>query len=127
MYLHLGQDVVVRWKDIVGIFDLETSSVSRVTKDYLKMAQRSGKVINVSLELPKSFVVCASEKDKAVSVYISQISPATLLRRWAYLPGLSGKLFFRRGRFAAQRAPAGQRAGKKYKKKPGDPGRSIPI
>ncbi len=35
MYLHLGQDVVVRSRDIVGIFDIENTSVSKITKEYL--------------------------------------------------------------------------------------------
>lgn len=80
MYLHLGQDTVVRYCDIIGIFDLDTTTVSKVTRDYLAMAQKSGKIVNVSTELPKSFVVCEEEKDK-VKVYISQLSSSTLLKR----------------------------------------------
>ena len=30
MYLHLGQDVVVRSRDIIGIFDIENTSVSKI-------------------------------------------------------------------------------------------------
>lgn len=41
MYLHLGQYTVVHTGDIVGIFDLDNSSVSRSTKEYLAQA-RSG-------------------------------------------------------------------------------------
>ena len=48
MYLHLGQYTVVRTRDIVGIFDIENSSVSRFTKDYLAQAQKRGWVVNVS-------------------------------------------------------------------------------
>ena len=35
MYLHLGGDVVVRSSDIIGIFDIENTSVSKLTKEYL--------------------------------------------------------------------------------------------
>ena len=82
MYLHLGQDTVVRTKDIIGIFDLDTSSVSKLTREYLAAIEKRGEVINVSMELPKSFVVCRPRrKTEKCRVYISQISSATLLKR----------------------------------------------
>ncbi len=59
MYLHLGQDTLVNTKDIIGVFDLDTSTVSRDTRAYLTGAEKAGKVVNVSMELPKSFVVTA--------------------------------------------------------------------
>ena len=34
MYLHLGQDVVVRSEDVIGIFDMENTSTSRFTKEF---------------------------------------------------------------------------------------------
>lgn len=80
MYLHLGQDTVVLHSDIIGIFDLDTTTVSKVTRNYLAKAQKNGKIINVSMELPKSFILC-QEKDGIQKVYISQISSATLLKR----------------------------------------------
>lgn len=79
MYIHLGQDTVVRKKDIIGIFDLDNATVSKRTRDYLTLAQKQGKVINVSTELPKSFIVCYKEGQQII--YISQISTATLLKR----------------------------------------------
>ena len=76
MYLHLGQNTVVRTKEILGIFDLDTTTVSAKTRAFLKTAQNAGKVISVSQELPKSFILCENG-----NVYISQLSPATLLSR----------------------------------------------
>ena len=58
MYLHLGQNTVVRTASVVGIFDIENTSTSRLTRSYLSQAEKSGQVVNVSTELPKSFVVC---------------------------------------------------------------------
>ncbi|MBR5271880.1 MAG: DUF370 domain-containing protein [Clostridia bacterium] len=81
MYLHLGQDTVVSDGDILGIFDLDTSTVSKVTRDYLTAAEKEGRVVNVSFELPKSFVVCADKKDGKAKVYISPISSSTLKKR----------------------------------------------
>lgn len=88
MYLHLGQDTVIKMDEIVGIFDLETATVSKISRDYLARAQKSGQVVNVSLELPKSFVVCRDETSR-LTVYISQISTATLLKRTGFVEGLS--------------------------------------
>ncbi|WP_322202280.1 extracellular matrix regulator RemB [Acutalibacter intestini] len=79
MYLHLGQDTIVMTQKIVGVFDLDNSTVSKKTRDFLAKAQREGRVITVTNELPKSFIVCAGEERE--TVYLSQMSPATLLRR----------------------------------------------
>lgn len=79
MYLHLGENTVVTTKSILGIFDLDTTTISKNTRDYLTKAEKEGNVINVSTELPKSFIVC-SENNKT-TVYISQISSRTLLKR----------------------------------------------
>ncbi|MBE6838425.1 MAG: DUF370 domain-containing protein [Ruminococcus sp.] len=79
MYLHLGNDIVVHRSEIVGIFDIENTSIKKNTKEFLKYAEQSGEVINVSFEMPKSFVVCV--KDGVQKVYISQISCQTLRKR----------------------------------------------
>lgn len=82
MYLHLGQDTILRTRDILGIFDLDTSTLSRHTRDFLARAEQAGRVVNVTTELPKSFIVTAG---KTPTVYISQISAATLKKRSGYL------------------------------------------
>ena len=79
MYLHLGQDTIVNERDIVGVFDMDNSTISRHTRDFLSKAQREGRVVNVSMELPRSFIVYRINGRE--TVYISQISTATLLRR----------------------------------------------
>ena len=79
MYLHLGNDVVINTEKIVAMFDIDACTVSKKTRDFLAAAQKNGEVINVSYELPRSFVVC-NDKDKT-SVYISQLSTKTLSRR----------------------------------------------
>lgn len=89
MYLHLGQDVVVRERDIIGIFDLEKASVSKRTKEFLSGAGKTGTVVTVSYEMPKSFVV--AESGGCRTVYISQISTAALLRRSGKRTEAAGK------------------------------------
>lgn len=79
MYLHLGEKTVVRTDSIIGIFDMDTSTISKWTKDYLSNATKNKRVINVSMELPKSFVVC--NENNEIKVYVSQISSQTLMKR----------------------------------------------
>ena len=88
MYLHLGQDTVVKLSEVVAIFDLENASIAKATKRYLALAQKQGMVVNVSTEIPKSFVVCVDEKGKN-TVYISQISSATLKKRTNFVKEIS--------------------------------------
>lgn len=80
MYLHLGESTVVSDKNIIGIFDIENTSVSRTTKDFLNTAGKSGKTCYVGYEMPKAFIVCC-DKNKKETVYISQISTSTLNKR----------------------------------------------
>lgn len=79
MYLHLGGNTVVNSRDIIGIFDLDTVTVTKLGRDYINRASNDGKVINVTYELPKSFVLTRQNGEE--KLYISQLSPATLLKR----------------------------------------------
>ena len=88
MYLHLGQDTVVRLDEIVGIFDMDTSTISKHSRQFLTDAEKGGRVVNVSAELPKSFVVCR-DRDEEERVYISQISSATLRKRAGFVEDIS--------------------------------------
>ena len=79
MYLHLGQNVVVPESTVIGIFDLDNTTSSRITRGFLNTAEKAGIVVSVTDELPKSFVVCSDNDAK--SVYLSQLSSLTLLKR----------------------------------------------
>ena len=80
MFLHLGGDIVINTKSIVAIMDLETSSVSKITREFLKKITKNNNVINInSLELPKSYVIC--EENGKIIVYVSPISSRTLNKR----------------------------------------------
>lgn len=88
MYLHLGQDTVIKMNEIIGIFDMDTSTLSKTTCVYLAACEKKGCVVNVSMELPKSFVLCRSDKGE-ITVYISQISSSTLLKRSRFIDNIS--------------------------------------
>ncbi len=80
MFIHIGQDTVVIDKEIIGIFDMDNTTVMKKTIDYLNNAEKEKSVINVApFELPKSFVVCQTSKGKRI--YISPVSVGTILRR----------------------------------------------
>jgi len=83
MYLHLGQSVVVTEASIIGIFDLDNTTGSHITRKFLEGAERAGLVVSVSEELPRSFIVCgeASGAGPAMRVYLSQLTALTLMKR----------------------------------------------
>lgn len=78
MYLHLGQDYVVSTRDIIGIFDIDTCTISKRTRAFLRHAEKEGATVTLSDELPKSFVIADFP---AETVFISQISSKTLRKR----------------------------------------------
>lgn len=80
MFLHLGGDHIINTKELIGIFDIENTSVSKITKKFLSTASKKKRVVNCSYEMPKSFAVCL-DNDLTETVYISQLSCATLLKR----------------------------------------------
>lgn len=78
MYLHIGQDTVIREDDIVGIFDLDNTTVSPHTRKFLGRLEKEGGVTAITDDIPKSFVLVGKTRCRA---YLSQISPATLRKR----------------------------------------------
>ena len=78
-YLHLGKGTVVNTAGIVGIFDLDITSQSHLTRRFLREAEQNGQVVNAAEDIPKTFVVC--REGETTRVYLSQMAAATLLRR----------------------------------------------
>lgn len=79
MYLHLGKGRVVNTADVIAIMDLESSSLSPNTREFLRVVEEEGFVRNVSDEIPKTFVVC--EIDGQSVVYVTNISSKALSGR----------------------------------------------
>ncbi len=83
MFLHLGGDVTVLRKDIVGIFDLE-STKNPITKEFLEIAKNEHSIIKIMDKQPsKSFIIVGD------NVYYSPISSNTLQKRTLNKQGLS--------------------------------------
>ena len=78
-YLHLGKETSIEIDNIIGIFDMDTSTVSKHSRDFLKLCEKENRIVNVSYELPKSYIVY--DFDGEYSVYLSPLNTATLLGR----------------------------------------------
>ncbi len=81
MYLYLGQDCVIREKTLIGLFDLDNTSTSKITREFLNRAQREGNTETVADDLPKAFVVTGEQGRQ--KVYLTQLSSQTLFKRAA--------------------------------------------
>lgn len=86
MYLHIGSETIVSEQNLIGIFDLENTSISRSTREFLRIRQQNGAVVTVADDIPKSFVVSAPPVRKGLRagremVYLSQLAASTLRRR----------------------------------------------
>ncbi len=79
MYLHAGNNRILRSSRIIGIFDLDTSSRGDDTKNYLRYAEKNGLAESAADELPKSFILY--EDGKTAKIMFSQISTSALVSR----------------------------------------------
>ena len=75
MYLHIGGDKALLGNDIVGIFDMDSATVSNNSREFLNRAQKSGSIVNISDDLPKSFIVTGG------SVYLCPVATSTIKKR----------------------------------------------
>ena len=79
-YLHIGRNAMLPEKRIIGIFDLDITSQSKRTREFLEKAEREGVVVSVTEDIPKSFLVCDHPYHRQI-VYISQLNTQTLQKR----------------------------------------------
>ena len=79
MYLNIGNDMSVRDSSIIGIFDLDNTTCSKITKKFLRTAEKNGQVIAAGDELPKSFIL--TEEFGMERVHLSQFSSQTMEKR----------------------------------------------
>ena len=87
MYLHLGQEVVVRFSDIVGIFDLEKATLSKTYEGFFgRKPPTNTRVVTVSYEMPKSFIVTMAEQ-RMYRLYLADFNCNTQKTRRTALTG----------------------------------------
>ncbi len=82
MFVDIGNNFVINSKEIITVFDIDNSSISKRTRDFLKIAEKENKIINASSDIPRTFIVCSPNKkeDKHI-IYLSQLSSSTILKR----------------------------------------------
>ena len=78
MYLNIGSDMAVREKSIIGIFDMDNTSTSRRTREFLERAEKEGQVVPCD-DLPKSFIL--TEEYGFHRVRLTTLASATLEKR----------------------------------------------
>ncbi|MBR2972077.1 MAG: DUF370 domain-containing protein [Clostridia bacterium] len=79
MYLHIGNGKSVKREDIIGIFDLDTATVSKITKNFINKCQKEGKVIYLDSDLPRAFILLKEKNE--TKVRLSRISTLGLKMR----------------------------------------------
>ncbi len=79
MYIHPGSEHAVNSRDVIGVFDMDNTTVARSSRGYLARVQDEGLVVNATDDLPRSFVVTEHKGEE--KVYLSSVSTATMTKR----------------------------------------------
>lgn len=74
-YLYLGGEKSVRCDELIGIFDMDNTTVSKHTRKFLNKAEKEQRIEMLTYDIPESFVLCDS------AVYLAQQSPRSLASR----------------------------------------------
>ena len=80
MYLHVGKGKTLKDKEIIGIFDLDTATVSSVSKNFINRKEKEGLTEYADFDLPRSFILCKGKKGKE-KIVLSRISTIGLKER----------------------------------------------
>ncbi len=78
MYLSIGNDMAVRERSIIGIFDLDNTTTSRRTREFLEQSEKQGQVVPCD-DLPKSFLL--TDEYQLPKVYLTPLNIQTLTAR----------------------------------------------
>lgn len=85
MFLHLGENVVIPLREVIAIFDIN-STMNTDTRHFLKVAEEEGFITRIAKEEPKSFIL--TERNKKSIIYLSPISSITLAKRSGFVDEL---------------------------------------
>ena len=81
VFLHAGQGKGLRSRNIIGIFDIDSTTVTLTGREFLSGAQKNNKVINVTEDLPRAYILYGKKNERESVVVISQFSSRTLYDR----------------------------------------------
>ncbi len=79
MYLHVGKGKTLKKENIIGIFDLDTATISHISKNFINKKEKEGLVEYDDTDLPRSFVVY--KKGEEEKIILSRISTLGLRER----------------------------------------------
>ncbi len=79
MYLYIGQDTVLREDEVVGLFDLDNTTWSKISQEFLSAAEQENRVFQIGEDVPRSFVLCSDGQ-----VYLTQLTTSTLKQRGSF-------------------------------------------
>ncbi|MDD4494954.1 MAG: DUF370 domain-containing protein [Eubacteriales bacterium] len=83
MFLHIGADVEIPLRNIIAICDMDSSTLSKGTREFLKVSEEEGFVKYIGHDIPKTFII--TENNGISTVYLTSISSVTLSKRANYL------------------------------------------
>ena len=75
IYLHIGNNYSVDVREIIGIFDMDNTTVTSCTKKLLDKAEKEKRLFLATYELPKTYIITKKR------IYISQLAASTLKKR----------------------------------------------
>lgn len=78
MYLSIGNDMAVRESSIIGIFDMDNTTTSKRTREFLNKAEKEGLIVPCD-DLPKSYVLTAEYG--LTKVHLTALNAYTLEKR----------------------------------------------
>lgn len=79
MYIHLGNDCSIRSNSIIAVLDLDTSTLSKITREFFSIAEEEGFISLVSNDLPKAAVIC--EIGHESKVFLCPVASSTIRKR----------------------------------------------
>ncbi len=79
MYLHIGNGESIKKESIIGVFDLDTATVSGITKKYIAKKEKEGAVEYTDYDLPRTFILCKDKNGEKIK--LSRISTQGLKQR----------------------------------------------
>jgi extracellular matrix regulatory protein B len=87
MFIHIGGNIVIPVKNVIAVLDIETTTISKDSREFLRIAEEEGFIESISEDIPKSFII--AERDGKSRIYLSPISSLTLQKRAMYIDDIA--------------------------------------
>lgn len=81
MFVNIGANTIIKKRDVIAVFDIETTTGAETTREFLRKSNKRSEIVTLTEELPRSMVVCNSRN--GISLYVTDVSSAAIKRRMA--------------------------------------------